>query len=172
MIVSHNHQNEQENISEGYIMNSSCGCGVNNQHKSKDQQEAMYQCPMNCEGNKTYNQPGECPVCNMQLVMVGQDEPRIRIDHYEGLTVDYCIKNRAGYLIRGLRTAADFEFERAIAQVNRVMAPDVESVFLLTVPEHSHINSSIVRDIIRSGGDASRFVPSSLNLRDYRGEQD
>ena len=98
---------------------------------------------------------------------VFKDEPRIRVDHYEGLTVDYCIRNGAGYLIRGLRTAADFEFERAIAQVNKVLAPDVESVFLLTVPEHSHINSTIVRDIIRSGGDASRFVPSSINLRDY-----
>jgi pantetheine-phosphate adenylyltransferase len=101
---------------------------------------------------------------------VFKGEPRIIIDHYEGLTVEYCIKHNAGYLIRGLRTAADFEFERAIAQVNRVMAPNVESVFLLTVPEHSHINSSIVRDIIRNGGDASRFVPSSVNLADYRGE--
>jgi pantetheine-phosphate adenylyltransferase len=99
------------------------------------------------------------------------DEPRIRIDHYEGLTVDYCLKINAGYLLRGLRTSADFEFERAIAQVNRVLAPTVESVFLLTVPEHSHINSSIVRDIIRSGGDASRFVPSSINLKDFKGEE-
>ncbi len=88
---------------------------------------------------------------------VFRDEPRISVDHYEGLTVDYCRRKNAGYLIRGLRTAADFEFERAIAQVNRVLAPNVESVFLLTVPEHSHINSTIVRDIIRSGGDASRF---------------
>jgi pantetheine-phosphate adenylyltransferase len=101
---------------------------------------------------------------------VFQDEPRISVDHYEGLTVDYCINKGAGYLIRGLRTSADFEFERAIAQVNRVLAPSVESVFLLTVPEHSHINSSIVRDIIRSGGDASMFVPSVINLHDYTGE--
>jgi pantetheine-phosphate adenylyltransferase len=101
---------------------------------------------------------------------VFKDEPRIWVDHYEGLTVDYCKKKGAGYLIRGLRTAADFEFERAIAQVNRVLAPSVESVFLLTVPEHSHINSSIVRDIIRSGGDASMFVPSAINLGDYKGE--
>ncbi len=106
------------------------------------------------------------------IMKVFSDEPRIRIDHYEGLTVDYCIKSNAGYLIRGLRTAADFEFERAIAQVNRVLAPGVESVFLLTIPEHSHINSTIVRDIIRSGGDASQFVPSSINLSDYRGKRD
>ena len=103
---------------------------------------------------------------------VFQDEPGVRVDHYEGLTVDYCIKNGAGYLVRGLRTAADFEFERAIAQVNKVMAPGVESVFLLTVPEHSHINSTIVRDIIRSGGDASRFVPSTINLKRYKGAED
>ena len=101
---------------------------------------------------------------------VFKDEPRIKVDHYEGLTVDYCKKMKAGYLIRGLRTAADFEFERAIAQVNRVLAPGVESVFLLTVPEHSHINSSIVRDIIRNGGDASMFVPSAINLKDYKGQ--
>ncbi len=101
---------------------------------------------------------------------VFRDEPRITVDQYEGLTVDYCIKNGAGYLIRGLRTSADFEFERAIAQVNRVLEPGVESVFLLTVPEHSHINSSIVRDIIRSGGDASMFVPSIINLSHYKGE--
>jgi pantetheine-phosphate adenylyltransferase len=104
------------------------------------------------------------------ITRVFLNEPRISVDHYEGLTVDYCRKMGAGYLLRGLRTAADFEFERAIAQVNRALIPEVESVFLLTIPEHSPINSTIVRDIIRSGGDASRFVPSSLNLKDYKGE--
>ena len=54
-----------------------------------------------------------------------------------------------------MRTSADFEFERAIGQVNKSMAPDIESVFMLTAPDHSYINSTIVRDIIRSGGDAS-----------------
>jgi pantetheine-phosphate adenylyltransferase len=103
---------------------------------------------------------------------VFKNEPRVKIDHYEGLTVDYCRKNNAGFLLRGLRTSADFEFERAIAQVNKVMAPDIESVFILTVPEHSHINSSIVKDIIRSGGDASRFVPSSIDLNAYKGDEE
>jgi pantetheine-phosphate adenylyltransferase len=100
---------------------------------------------------------------------VFETEPRVRVDHYEGLTVDYCKKNGAGYLLRGLRTSADFEFERAIGQVNKSMAPGIESVFLLTAPEHSYINSSIVRDIIINGGDASKFVPSAINLNDYRG---
>ena len=80
MITTDNHQNEQEKISEGNKMNSCCGCGGNNQNKSKDQQETKYQCPMNCEGTKAYNQPGECPVCNMQLVIVGIDEPRIHVE--------------------------------------------------------------------------------------------
>lgn len=99
---------------------------------------------------------------------VFQNEPRVRVDHYEGLTVDYCKKNGARFLVRGLRTAADFEFERAIGQVNKSIAPEIESVFILTVPEHSYINSTIVRDIIRSGGDASRFVPASIKLKDYK----
>jgi len=103
---------------------------------------------------------------------VFEKEPKIKVDHYEGLTVDYCKKMGALYLLRGLRTSADFEFERAIAQVNKAMAPDVESVFILTIPEHSPINSTIVRDIIRSGGDASRFVPASINLKDYKGDED
>ena len=101
---------------------------------------------------------------------VFQNEARISVDHYEGLTVDFCRKNGANFLLRGLRTAADFEFERAIAQVNRALTPEVESVFLLTIPEHSPINSTIVRDIIRSGGDASQFVPAAINLKDYKGE--
>jgi pantetheine-phosphate adenylyltransferase len=103
---------------------------------------------------------------------VFEDERRVTVDYYEGLTVDFCKKNGAGYLLRGLRTSADFEFERAIGQVNRSMAPEIETVFLLTVPEHSFINSTIVRDIIRSRGDASKFVPAAINLKDYKGIED
>jgi pantetheine-phosphate adenylyltransferase len=103
---------------------------------------------------------------------VFQNEPRVKIDHYEGLTVDYCIKNGAEFILRGLRTSADFEFESSIAQINKAMAPGVESVFILAIPEHTPINSTIIRDIIRSGGDASKFVPSSINLKDYKGDED
>ncbi|MGI6324051.1 MAG: pantetheine-phosphate adenylyltransferase [Bacteroidales bacterium] len=106
------------------------------------------------------------------IAKVFSDEPRVKVDHYEGLTVDYCVKMGAKYILRGLRTAADFEFERAIAQVNKALKSDVESVFLLTIPEHASVTSTIVRDIIRSGGDASQFVPSAVNLKDYKGEED
>lgn len=105
------------------------------------------------------------------ILKVFEGEPRVKVDHYEGLTVDYCRKQNSAFLLRGLRTAADFEFERAIAQMNRNLAPDIESVFILTVPEHTPINSTIIRDIIRSGGDASRFVPSAIRLSDYETEQ-
>jgi pantetheine-phosphate adenylyltransferase len=111
-------------------------------------------------------------VRKMMIAKVFKDEPKVRVDHYEGLTVDYCKKMGAGFLLRGLRTAADFEFERAIGQVNKSMAPEIESVFLLTVPEHSFINSTIVRDIIRSNGDASKFVPSAIKLKEYRRNAD
>jgi pantetheine-phosphate adenylyltransferase len=105
------------------------------------------------------------------ISMVFKDDPRIKVSYFEGLTVDYCKSIGAEYLIRGLRTSADFEFERAIAQTNRVLNSNIESVFLLTVPEHSHVNSTIVRDIIKSGGDASAFVPKSIDLNKFRGEE-
>ncbi len=99
---------------------------------------------------------------------VFNNDPRIKVDHYEGLTVEYCRKHNIKFILRGLRTSADFEFERAIAQMNRTLAPEIESVFILTVPEHTSVNSTIIRDIIRSGGDASMFVPASIKLSDYK----
>lgn len=95
-------------------------------------------------------------------------EPKVKVDHYSGLTVDFCHSKGATFLLRGLRTSADFEFERAIGQVNKSMASDIETVFLLTAPEHSFINSTIVRDVLKNGGDASGFVPSAIKLKDYR----
>ncbi|HLP75115.1 MAG TPA: pantetheine-phosphate adenylyltransferase [Bacteroidales bacterium] len=95
-------------------------------------------------------------------------EQRVKVASYSGLTVDFCKSVNAGFLLRGLRTSADFEFERAIGQVNKAMAKEVETVFLLTAPEHSFINSTIVRDVLKNGGDASGFVPSAINIKDYR----
>lgn len=92
------------------------------------------------------------------------DEPKITVDTYEGLTVNYCKKKNANYILRGLRTAADFEYERAIAQMNRMLINGIETVFLLTFPEHSPISSTIVREIHRHGGDVSQFVPQGMDL--------
>ena len=92
------------------------------------------------------------------------DLPNVRVETYQGLTVNFCESIGAQYILRGLRTSPDFEFERAIAQMNREVNPKVETVFLISAPAHSAISSTIVRDIMRHGGDASRFVPSSINL--------
>jgi pantetheine-phosphate adenylyltransferase len=91
----------------------------------------------------------------------------VEVMHYSDLTIDLCQRIGARFILRGLRTSADFEYERAIAQVNKAMMPDIETVFILTMPEHTAINSSIVREILRYGGDASKFLPSSVDLRKY-----
>ncbi len=92
------------------------------------------------------------------------DNPKVLVRKYEGLTVDFATEVGARYILRGLRTSADFEYERAIAQVNKAMSK-IDSVFLLTQPEHTSVNSSIVRDIIKHGGDASLFLPDKIKKR-------
>jgi pantetheine-phosphate adenylyltransferase len=93
------------------------------------------------------------------------NEPRVSVTVYKGLTVDYCRSISAGFLLRGLRTSADFEFERTVGQVNKKLHPEIETIFLLTAPEHSYISSSIVREIIKNGGDPSQFLPAGLVLK-------
>lgn len=90
-----------------------------------------------------------------------KNEPKIRVLTYEGLTVDFCKKENAPFILRGLRNPADFEFEKAIAHTNRKLA-EIETVFLLTSSGKSFISSSIVRDVIRNGGDYTILVPSTV----------
>jgi len=98
---------------------------------------------------------------------VFENESKVEVIRYEGLTVDVCVKLKAPFLLRGLRTSADFEFERAIGQVNKVLRPEIETVFLLTAPEHTSINSTIIRDILLHNGDPTQFLPKSINIKDY-----
>ena len=91
-------------------------------------------------------------------------EEKVKVGQYEGLTVDFCKSSGANYILRGLRTSADFEFERGIAQMNRSMMPEIDTVFILSSPELSGINSTIDRDILRNGGDATQFVPKEVDL--------
>ncbi len=99
------------------------------------------------------------------IKQVFANEPKVRVETYTGLTVAFCKKINANYILRGLRTSADFEFERGIAQNNQMMVPEVETVFILSTPELSAISSTIVRDIIQNNGDASMFVPDKINLK-------
>ena len=95
---------------------------------------------------------------------VYRDEPKVRVEAYDGLTVDFCRQIGAEFMLRGIRTVADFEYECAISQMNQLMRPGVETVFLLTTPELTPVNSTIVRDILSYGGDVSQFVPKGMNI--------
>ncbi|QZT36597.1 pantetheine-phosphate adenylyltransferase [Halosquirtibacter xylanolyticus] len=97
---------------------------------------------------------------------VFSDTSKVTVATHEGLTVDFCRKVNSNHILRGLRTAADFEYERAIAQVNKKMEDDLETVFLLTTPEHTPVTSTIVRDILRHKGDVSMFLPSNITMKD------
>lgn len=92
------------------------------------------------------------------------NEPKIKIQTYTGLTVDFCKMVDADFILRGLRNPADFEFEKAIAHTNRKLT-EIETVFLLTSSGKSYISSSIVRDVIRNGGDYSGLVPDSVVVK-------
>lgn len=85
----------------------------------------------------------------------------VRLMSYEGLTVDFCKAQGANYIVRGIRTNKDYEFEAGIAEMNRKLAPELETVFLLSKPEHAAVSSTIVREILKSGGDIRQFLPEN-----------
>lgn len=91
-----------------------------------------------------------------------EKEAKIEVVHYQGLTVDFCKKVEAGFLLRGLRSSADFDFERPIAQMNRDMS-GIETVLLVSDPSFSTLSSTIIKEIIRNKGDVSLYVPVNLD---------
>ena len=88
-----------------------------------------------------------------------KDEPGIEAAIYEGLTIEFCKKIDAKFILRGIRFVSDFEYEKTIADANRTMDPGIETIFLTGEPKYTSVASTIVRDIIRNGGDASPFLP-------------
>ena len=111
--------------------------------------------------NKRYMFPKEKRVEFVKQTFVNFDT--IKIESYDGLTVDFCKKNNTEFMIRGLRNPADFEFEKSIALTNRKMT-GIETIFFLTSPENSFISSSIVRDLIRNNGDYKLFIPKGVTF--------
>ncbi len=95
---------------------------------------------------------------------VFKHHPHIEVASYEGLTVNFCEKNKARYILRGIRSVGDFEYEKAIADMNRMVNPNVETIFLACSPEYSSFSSSIVRDLIRNGGNTSQFLPKEIEI--------
>lgn len=90
---------------------------------------------------------------------------KVKIVDYSSLTVELCRKHGANYILRGLRSAGDYEYEANIAKMNRLMEPGIETVFMLSLPEYSGIHSTIIREIIKHRGDVSQFIPSGIELK-------
>lgn len=90
--------------------------------------------------------------------------PSVTVASYEGLTVDFCNKINANYILRGLRSMSDFDYEKNIAQMNKLVNEQVESVFLMCDPAYTPISSSVVRDLIRNGGNATPYLPAAIKF--------
>jgi pantetheine-phosphate adenylyltransferase len=92
-----------------------------------------------------------------------KNEPRVECVVYEGLTIDCCKRVNAKFILRGIRYVNDFEYEKAIADMNRSLDGDIETIFLTCLPQYTSVASTLVRDVIRNGGDASAFLPDAVN---------
>lgn len=92
-----------------------------------------------------------------------KDKPNVESVIYDGLTVNYCKSINAHFILRGIRYVSDFEYEKTIADANRTLDPDIETIFLTGEPKYTSVASTIVRDIIRNGGNASPFLPEVVN---------
>ncbi len=92
------------------------------------------------------------------------NEPKVIVDTYEKLTAHYCSDVGANYLLRGLRNASDFDYEKTISQLNAMVGDDLETIFLISEPQYSHFSSTIVREIIKGGGDPSPFLPQGIAI--------
>ncbi|MEO8859881.1 MAG: pantetheine-phosphate adenylyltransferase [Ginsengibacter sp.] len=90
------------------------------------------------------------------------DEPKIKVLAYDGLTVTCCKSIGADFILRGIRYVNDFEYEKAIADMNRSLANNVETIFLTCLPEYTSVASTLVRDVIRNGGDVTQFLPEAV----------
>lgn len=91
-----------------------------------------------------------------------KNHSNVEVSSFEGLTVNYCKSINARYLLRGLRQASDFDYEKTISQLNSIIGDDLETIFFISRPELSHISSTIVREIIKGNGDVSKFVPEVI----------
>jgi pantetheine-phosphate adenylyltransferase len=93
-----------------------------------------------------------------------KDQPKLEVQSYEGLTVHFCEKVNAEFIIRGLRTVGDFEYEKAIADMNQLLNPQIETIFLACSAKYASYSSTMVRDVIRNNGDSSLFMPMEIKI--------
>lgn len=91
-----------------------------------------------------------------------KNQPKIHVESFNGLTINFCKEKGANYILRGIRSASDFDYEKTIAHLNKAMLPEVETILILSKPELSSISSTIVREIIRGKGNVEKFVPAAI----------
>ena len=115
--------------------------------------------------NKTNNFPTEKNQKWIQLLF--SNETKIEVLTYDGLTVDFCKEQNSKYIVRGVRDEKDFEFEKKVAQNNKELNSEIETLLITTLPKYSHISSTIVRDIMKNNGDLSKLVPNHLNIQEF-----
>ena len=92
-----------------------------------------------------------------------KDNPKVEAIVYDGLTVDCCKQVGANFILRGIRYVNDFEYEKAIADMNRSIAVNIETIFLTCLPQFTSVASTLVRDVLKNGGDVSKFLPEAVN---------
>lgn len=95
------------------------------------------------------------------------NEPRVEVADYDGLTIDFCRACGARFIIRGLRSGTDFDYERTIAQANSMVNPEIETIFFVTRQSHAPIASTVVRDLLLNNADASAFLPEGIDIKCY-----
>lgn len=95
-------------------------------------------------------------------------EPRLKVGHYDDLTINYCRRIGAQFMVRGLRSGTDFDYERTIAQANFMVDPEVETIFLVTRKEHAPITSTVVRDLLLHNGNVTPFLPVGIDITRYK----
>jgi pantetheine-phosphate adenylyltransferase len=94
-----------------------------------------------------------------RISILYKNQPKVWVQHYDCLTIDFCKKVSAKFIIRGIRNVIDFEYEKSLAQTNNVLDPEIETIFFLANQDFSAVNSSILRDILKHNGDISKFLP-------------
>jgi pantetheine-phosphate adenylyltransferase len=100
------------------------------------------------------------------LEQIFREEKNVSVEAYEGLTVSFCKSRNAKYILRGIRNTADYEFEKNIAQMNNELESSIETIFFVSKPGLSAINSTIIRDILRNKGDVSAFIPKGIDIHE------
>ena len=115
----------------------------------------------NPEKNPLFSSEERCEMINE----VFKDEPNVEVDLFDGLLVDYCHSRDAHVVLRGMRVLSDFEYEFRMALINKKLAEDIETIFVMPRQQYSYISSRLIREIAKFGGEISAFVPDNVRIR-------